>query len=77
MRSVGLTPDVVGDFSMTPDLLDQTDGHAVSMTGDGAYDGNVVYDAVIEHYPKAAIIIPPRSTAVPSEIASFVARQSG
>jgi len=37
------------------------------MTGDGAYDGQVVYDAVAQRHPEAAVIIPPRSTAVSSE----------
>jgi hypothetical protein len=37
------------------------------MTADGAYDGQVVYDAVTQRHPDAAVIIPPRSTAVPSE----------
>ena len=34
------------------------------MTADGAYDGQVVYDAVAERHPKAAVIVPPRITAV-------------
>ena len=37
------------------------------MTADGAYDGEAVYDAVAERHPEAAVIIPPRITAVPSE----------
>jgi hypothetical protein len=31
---------------------------------DGAYDGQPVYDAVAANHPEAAIVIPPRSTAV-------------
>ena len=62
-----LTVDDVGDVSMIPDLLDQIDGPVGSMTADGAYDGQVVYDAVMQRHPKAKVIIPPRSTAVPSE----------
>ena len=58
--------DDVGDVSTVPDLLDQIDGPVASMTGDGAYDGQAVYDAVAERHPEAAVIIPPRSTAVPS-----------
>jgi hypothetical protein len=34
---------------------------------DGAYDGEVVYDVVADRHPEAAVIIPPRATAVPSE----------
>jgi hypothetical protein len=37
------------------------------MTADGAYDGETVYDAVAERHPEAAMIIPPRATAVPNE----------
>ena len=37
------------------------------MTADGAYDGQVVYDVVAERHPEAAVIIPPRITAVPGE----------
>jgi len=40
-----------------------------SFTGDGAYDQDGVSIAVAEHHPDAAIIVPPRSTAVPSETA--------
>jgi hypothetical protein len=65
--AVELTADDVGDASMIPDLLDQIEGPVGSMTGDGAYDGQVVYDAVTQRHPGATVIIPPRSTAVPSE----------
>jgi hypothetical protein len=37
------------------------------MTADGAYDSEAVYDAVAEHHPQAAVIIPPRATAIPNE----------
>jgi hypothetical protein len=52
---------------MIPDLPDQIEGPAGSITGDGAYDGQVVYDAVTQRHPGATVIIPPRSTAVLSE----------
>ena len=65
--AIELTADDVRDVSMIPDLLDQIEGPVGSMTGDGAYDGQVVYDAVTQRHPDAAVIIPPRSTAVPSE----------
>jgi hypothetical protein len=65
-----LTTDDVGDVSTIPDLLDPIDGAVSSMTGDGAYDGQGVYDAVAERHPGAAVIIPPRSTAVPSDTAA-------
>jgi transposase len=50
-----------------PAPLDQIDAEVASMTADGAYDGEAVYDAVAERHPEAAVIIPPRATAVPNE----------
>ena len=47
-------------------LLDQVEGPVASFTGDGAYDQASVYDSVAERHPEAAVIIPPRATAVPS-----------
>jgi len=38
-----------------------------SFTGDGAYDQEGVSTVVAERHPEAAIIVPPRSTAVPGE----------
>ena len=37
------------------------------MTGDGAYDADVVYDEITRRHPEADVIIPPRATAVMSE----------
>jgi len=61
---VELTPDDVGDIAELPDLLDQIDADVASMTADGAYDGQVVYDAVAERHPQAAVVVPPRVTSV-------------
>ena len=71
-----LTPDDVGDVSEIPALLDQIDAEVASMTADGAYDGEAVYDAVAERHPEAAVIIPPRATAVPNEINDDAARST-
>jgi transposase len=65
--AVELTSDDVGDVSEMPDLLDQIDAEVASMTADGAYDSEAVYDAVAERYPEATVIIPPRATAVADE----------
>jgi transposase len=65
--AVELTPDDVGDVSEIPDLLDQIDAEVASMTADGAYDGEAVYDAVAERHPSATVIIPPRVTSVADE----------
>src|ERR1700735_2648792 len=58
--AVELTPDDVGDISVMPDLLNQIDVDVASMTADGAYDSEAVYDVVAERHPEAAIIISPR-----------------
>ena len=65
-----LTPNDVDDGSQVGNLLDQIDGPIASFTGDGAYDQEHVYAGVAERYPKAVVIVPPRSTAVPSELAA-------
>jgi hypothetical protein len=40
------------------------------MTLDGAYDGDTVYDAILQRHPGAAVTIPPRATAVAGETAA-------
>jgi len=40
-----------------------------SFTGDGAYDQDGVCASVGERHPDAAIVVPPRPTAVPSKTA--------
>ena len=46
-----------------------------SFTGDGAYDQDGVYASVAERHPEAAVIVPPRSSAVPSETAETAPTQ--
>ena len=46
-----------------------------SFTADGAYDQDSVYATVAERHPEAAIIVPPRYTAVPSETAETAPTQ--
>ena len=62
--AVELTPDDVGDISEIPHLLAQIDADIASMTADGAYDAEAVYDTVAERHPGAAVVIPPRVTPV-------------
>src|SRR5215216_2712834 len=64
-----LTGHDVDDGSQTDPLLDQVAGPVASVTGDGAYDQDGVYASVAERHPEAAVIVPPRATAVPSETA--------
>jgi Transposase DDE domain len=61
-----LTGKEVDDGSRVGPLLDQVTGPVASFTGDGAYDRADVYGAVAERHPEAAVIVPPRATAVPS-----------
>ena len=58
-------------------MLDQITGPIASVTADGAYDGEPVYRAVAERQPDppAAVIIPPRATAVPSPTADSAPNQ--
>jgi len=64
-----LTTKDVDDGSQAGPLLDQVAGPVASFTGDGAYDQDGVYASVAERHPEAAIVVPPRSTAVPSKTA--------
>ncbi len=64
-----LTTNDVDDGSQAGPLLDQVAGPVASFTGDGAYDQDGVYASVAERHPEAAIVVPPRSTAVPSKTA--------
>src|SRR5436190_15786690 len=68
-RRRALTTNDVDDGSQVGPLLDQIDGPIASFTGDGAYDQDGVYSAVAARHPEAAVIVPPRSNAVPSEAA--------
>ena len=68
-RALALTSREVDDGAQAGPLLDQVAGPVASFTADGAYDQAGVYDSVAERYPEAAVIIPPRATAVLSDTA--------
>src|SRR5919202_4082484 len=72
-----LTTTEEGDASLVSPLLEQIAGPIASVTADGAYDGEPVYHAVAERQPDppAAVIIPPRATAVPSPTADTTPSQ--
>src|SRR3954462_13059713 len=70
-----LTSHDVDDGAQVGPLLDQVAGPVVSFTGDGAYDQDGVYTSVGERHPEAAVIVPPRATAVPSETAESAPTQ--
>jgi hypothetical protein len=70
-----LTTHDVDDGSQVGPLLDQVAGPVASVTGDGAYDQDSVYASVGERHPAAAVIVPPRATAVPSATAETAPTQ--
>ncbi len=70
-----LTRKDVDDASQAGPLLDQVAGAVASFTGDGTYDRDRVYAGVAERHPEAAVVVPPRSTAVPSEMAESAPTQ--
>ena len=65
-----LTTKDLDDGTQADPLLDQIDGTIGSFTGDGAYDQEGVYASVTKRHPEAAVIVPPRSSAVPSAAAA-------
>ena len=70
-----LTDRDADDGSQVGSLLDQVDGPAASFTGDGAYDRNDVYAEFAARHPKAAVIVPPRASAVASDAAETTPTQ--
>ena len=62
----GLTDQDVDDPSQVGPLLDQIDDLIVQVTADGAYDGAPTYQTIAAHGDEIEVVIPPRSTAVPS-----------
>ena len=52
------------DPSQVPELLSQVDRVIDRFIGDGIYDQEPVYAAVMNHSPGASVIIPPRKDAV-------------
>jgi len=70
-----LTSKDVDDASQAGPLLDQVAGAVASFTGDGAYDQDRVYDGVAQRHPEAAVVVPPRATAVPSDTAETAPTQ--
>ena len=70
-----LTSNEVDDGSQVGPLLDQVARPVASFTGDGAFDRDDVYGEVAARHPEAAVIVPPRSSAVPSETAETAPTQ--
>ena len=70
-----LTASDVDDGSQVEPLLAQITAPLASLIGDGAYDQAGVYGSVVQHHPDADVIVPPRSTAVPSDMAGSTPTQ--
>ncbi len=72
-----LTTSEESDTSQVGPLLAQITGPIASVIADGAYDGEPVYRAVAERQPDppAAVVVPPRATAVPSPTAETAPTQ--
>ena len=70
-----LTAHDADDASQVGPLLDQVSNPIASLTADGAYDQERVYAEVMARRPDAAVIIPPRSNAVPSDMAGTAPTQ--
>src|SRR5215213_8827878 len=63
-----LTDNAADDAGQVPALLEAIEGEIASVTADGAYDGEPVYQAIAGHQPDPPpdVVIPPRASAVPS-----------
>jgi len=70
-----LTSKDMDDASQAGPLLDQVAGPVASFTGDGGYDQDRVYAGVAQRHPEAAVVVPPRATAVPSDTAESAPTQ--
>ncbi len=61
-----LTDQDVDDPSQVAPLLDQIDDPIARVAADGAYDGVPIYQTIAAYGVGIEVVIPPRSTAVPS-----------
>ena len=73
--AASLTAKEIDDGAEVGPLLDRSIGVVASFTGDGGYDQDRVYASVAKRYPDAAVVVPPRATAVPSDTAATAPTQ--
>ncbi|WP_424140635.1 IS5 family transposase [Roseomonas chloroacetimidivorans] len=66
-----LTDRDADDGSQTGPLLERVAGPVASFTADGAFDRDDVHAEVAARHPDADVIVPPRSSAVPSGTAEI------
>jgi hypothetical protein len=70
-----LTSKEVDDAAELGPLLDQVEEPLAAVVADGAYDQDRAYDTVADRHPEATVVVPPRSTAVPSPLADTAPTQ--
>src|SRR3954470_14862732 len=70
-----LTDKDADDGSQIGPLLERIEGEVVSPPGDGPTDRGDVYPEVAAPHPAAAVVVPPRANAVPSETAGIAPTQ--
>ena len=75
IAAASLTAKEVDDGAEIDPLLDQITGAMSSFTADGGYEQDRVYAGVAERHPEAAVVVPPRATAVPSDTAETAPTQ--
>lgn len=73
--AASLTAKEVDDGAEVGALRDQVDGAVAAVIGDGGYDQDGVYASVGQRHPNAAVVVPPRTTAVLSETAKTAPTQ--
>ena len=73
--AAALTDKDADDGSRVGPSLDRMGGAVASFTADGAYDRDDVHAEVAARHPGAAVIVPPRSGAVPSDTAETAPTQ--
>ena len=73
--AASLTAKEVDDGAEVGALLDRVAGAVATFTADGGYDRDDVHADVAERHPDAAVVVPPRTTAVPSETAETAPTQ--
>jgi hypothetical protein len=71
-----LTDKDADDGSQVGPFLGQIEGSVAAFTGDGAFDRDDVYAEVASRHLDAAVIVPPRASAVPSDMAETTPTQS-
>jgi hypothetical protein len=69
IAAASLTTSDVGDALQVGPLLHQVGSLVTSFTADGAYDQDSVCCEVATCHPEGSIMVPPRSSAVPSDAA--------